>query len=275
MYEDYLNKVIEIIPYGSPTLNTKIIKSIQEVKFKNEENVPLIITKMDLYFKLITAINNYIKSPNCPQSQVNRDNIYNLFNTLLSSFHSIFINSNHLEIYTDENLNSVFIIINTILESVNDLEPDALRLKPRKIIDIENDIFNLFEKMLVKNNSIFNYLIEKMEIDIKNPHSEAICQRSLKCFQNIITKLDDKNIYGIKKEDNETIKKFIKKIKDIINLRNKSEIIEVLIKTNPAEHNLQESIIFKKYLIYFINSFEKICENYLEYKKSLNNEEIK
>ena len=274
IYEDYLNKVIEIVPYGSPTLNTNIIKSLQEVKIKSEENVPLIITKMDLYLKLIIAINNYIKSPNCPISQVNRATVYILFNTLLSSFRIIFITSNHLEIYTDENLNGVFVIINTILESANDLEPDLLRLKPRKIIEIENDIFSFLEKILVKNNSIFNYLIEKMEIDIKNPHSEAICQRSLKCFQNIITKKDDKNIYGIKKEDNETIKKFIEKIKDIINLRNKSEIIEVLIKTNPAEHNLQESIIFKKYLIYFINSFEEICENYLEYKESINNEEI-
>ena len=273
MFEDYLNIITEIIPFGSQTLITNILKSIQEIKMKNEENVLLIVTRLDLYFKLIMEINNFIKSPKFQIKQENKSIIYILFNTILSSFRSIFITSNHLEIYTKENVKKILIVIDTILKTIPDLEPESLKLKPRKIVDIENDVFNFLDKMLVKNNCILDYLIKKMEIDIKNPHSEAICQRALKSFQDIITNKEDKNIYGLKKEELETIQNLIEKITDIINLRNENEIMDFLIKTNPEPNQFQEGIIFKKYFSYFINIFDAILENYLKYKKNINIEE--
>ena len=64
IYEKYLNKIVEIIPSGSNLLITDILKSLIEIKISKNSNVPIISTKKDRYFKILSLIDIYFKGPN-------------------------------------------------------------------------------------------------------------------------------------------------------------------------------------------------------------------
>jgi hypothetical protein len=192
IFEDFLNKLTEIIPIASPLLNTDVLKSILEIKLNKNENTSMIVKKLDMYFKIIALINEYIKGENFVISQFNKVPAYKLFNSILLFIGNIFLDDNYLEIYTDDNLKIVIEIFNTLFDSIYTIEPKLLELKPRKLVDFENDIFNLIEKMPIQNNTIFNFIIDRMNFDIKNLHTDAISRRLLECFQNMISKKENK-----------------------------------------------------------------------------------
>ena len=267
IFEDYLNKIMEVIPFGSPILNTEILKSILEIKLNKNEN-----KKLDIYFKLLLLINDFIKGPNFIISQFNKVPAYRLFNSILSFIENIFLDKNHAEIYTDKNLKIILDIENNLFKSVYLIEPKLLEMKPRKLVEFEQKIFVLFEKMPVQNKVIISYLIDKIYFDYKNLHTDAISRRSLECLQNILNKKENK--FGLKKEEYEIVKELMKKIKEMILFSNKSEIIESLVKSSSDENNLKESLPFHIYFIYFIKIIDEISSNFLKYKENSDNEEI-
>ena len=271
IFDNYLNEIIDIIPVGSTQLNTEILKSILEIKIKKNENLPKIITKIDIYFKILLLINEFIKSPNFQTSLVNKVPTYRLFSSIISYLSSIYWDDKHKEIFTDDNLKKIFIIINAMFESVYTIESKLIEIKPRKIIDLENKIFDFLEKIPAQNILLLNYLMDKMNFDIKNPHSEAIYRRALECFQNIICNKD--NNFGCSNEQNETIIKLIEKIKGLINLTYKKEYIECLINTSHDKNNIQECIPLKAYIICFIKIIDQIFNNYIKYKENLDEKE--
>ena len=273
LFDNYLNEIIDIIPVGSIQLNTEILKSILEIKIKKNENIPKIITKIDIYFKILSLMNEFIKSPNFQISQFNKVPTYRLFHSVITYLSSIYWDDKHKEIFSEEYLKKIFIILNTMLESVYSIEEKLIEIKPRKIIDLESEIFRFLERIPIQNILIFNYLIDKMNFDIKNPHSEAIFKRSIECFAKIICKKD--NIFGVSNEQNETIKKLIEKVTGLINLTYKNEAIECLINTSYDRNNIQECIPFKAYIICFINIIEQIFNNYIKYIDNLDEKEKK
>ena len=275
IFDNYLNEILDIIPFGSTQLNSEILKTILEIKIKKNDNIPKIITKIDIYFKILLLINDFIKSPNFTFSQFNKVPIYKLFHSILSYLSSIFWDNKHEEIFSDDNIKNIFIILNTLFESMYSIETKLLEIKPRRIIEIENEIFSFLEKIPVQNNVIFNYLIDKMNFDFKNPHSEAIYRRSLECFQNNICKNENNNNnFGLSKEQSEIIKKLIEKITELINQSNKNEFIECLMNTSYDKNDIQECLPFKSYLISFIKIIDQIFNNYLIYKEKLEDKEI-
>ena len=272
IFEDFLNKLTEIIPIASPLLNTDVLKSILEIKLNKNENTSMIVKKLDMYFKIIALINEYIKGSNFVISQFNKVPAYKLFNSILLFIGNIFLDDNYLEIYTDDNLKIVIEIFKTLFDSIYTIEPKLLELKPRKLVDFENDIFNLIEKMPIQNNTIFNFIIDRMNFDIKNLHTDAISRRLLECFKNMISKKENK--FGLKKEEYEIFKKLKEKIKEIILLSTKNEVIESL-SLSKIEEN-EEKIPFHIYLDHFIKIIDEMCNNLLKHKEKLNNDnEIK
>ena len=270
IFENYLNKIIEIIPKGTTSLNTDILKSILEIKLNNNENMPMISTKLDIYFRILILINEYIKSPDFSISKFNKVPTYRLYNGIISYLSCIFCENNKLDIYTDENFKNVFNVLNTLFESVYSIEPKLLEIKPRKLITLEDDIFNFLEKIPVQKNTLLNYIIDKMVLDIKNPHSESICSRAIECFQKMICKNDGEYKFGLKKEEKEIIQKFIEKIKDLINLRNNNEVIECLMNTTLDKNNMKDNVVFKVYLNNFIKIIDEIiCNNFSKHKESM------
>ena len=275
IFENYLNKVMELIPYGTPYLNTDILKSIVEIKLNKNENVSMIVKKLDFYFKIILLLNDYIKSPNFVYSQFNKAPAYRLFNHILTFIGNIFLDPNYLEVYTDENLKIIFDLFNTLFETIYSIEGKLLEIKPRKIIEFENEIFALFEKMLVQNNSLFNYIINKINFDFSNIHSDAITKRSLECLHNIICKKENKYKFGLKNEEFETLKQLIVKVNEIILLTNKKDVIECLAKSQSEGNDVEEKIPFHIYLDYLIKIIDEICNHILKFKEELKEEEIK
>ena len=275
IFENYLNKVMEIIPYGTPYLNNDILKSILEIKINKNENVSMIAKKLDLYFKILLLLNDYIKSPNFVYSQFNKVPAYKLFNAILSFIGNIFLDQNYLEVYTDENLKIIFDLFNTLFKTIYSLEGKLLEIKPRKIIEFENEIFSLFEKMLVHNNSLFNYIINKIHFDISNLPSDAISKRALECLNNIICKKENKYKFGLKNEEFENIKQLIIKINEIILLSNKTDVIECLVKSHPEGNDIEEKIPFHTYLDYLFKIVVENCNHILKFKEESKEEEIK
>jgi hypothetical protein len=238
IFENYLNKIIEIIPKGSVSLISDIIKSILDIKINKNEKKLKLYDKLDIYFKILKLTNEFIKGPNFTISKFNKEPAYNLFNNILSFLIYILWDNNNIEELNDEHFKNVFDILNSLFEFIYSIEPKLIEIKPRNLTNLEKDIFLLLENIPVIKTIILNYLIEKMAIDIKNPHSEVICNRSIESFQIIICKTEEEHKFGLRKEENEIIKNFIKKIKDIFDLRNKNEIIECLINTTLDKNNM-------------------------------------
>ena len=272
LFDDYLNKLVEIIPVGSSLLNADILKSILEIKLNKNENISMIVKKLDIYFKILLLMNNYIKSPNFIVAQFNKVPTYSLFKGIILFIENIFLEKNQTELYTDENLKIIFDIEDTLFKSFYSIEPKLLEIKPRKLVDFEQDNFMLFQKMPVQKNVIYNYLIDKINFDYKNLHSDAISRRALECFQNILCK--DENKFGLKKEEIEIIKELTKKLKEIILISDQKEVIESLFSTGSNEDNAEENIPFHLYFNYYIKIIDEIYVNFLKYKQILNNEEI-
>ena len=279
IFDNYLNKIIEIIPFGSTILNTDILKSIIEIKLNKNENVPMIITKIEIFFKILSLLNDFIKSPNFTVTQFNKVSSYKLFGAILNYISSIYLEGTHIEIFTDDNLKNIFTITDTLFKMVYTIEPKLLEMKPKKIIEFENEIFNFFEKIPVQNYCLFNYLIDNMILDVKSPHTDAIFRRSLECFENIITKNENWNKFGLKKEECEIIKKLIKKIEEIINLLNNNEVVEILFNSASSENDEKEenekNINLQEYLSSFIKIMDGICNNFVKYKEKEDNNESK
>ena len=273
LFNNYLNKIMEIIPVGSTPLNTDIMKSILEIKTNKIENMPKIATKLDVYFKIILLMRDYIKGPNFSVSQFNKVPTYKLFGSILSYLSSIFWDNNHIEIFTNDNLKNIFSIINTLFETVHSIEPKLLEIKPRKLLEFENDIFSFLEKMPTENNLIFSYIVEKIAFDYQDPHTEAVCLRALECVQNMICNPEKRKvIFGIKKEEKEIFIKLVEKMKDIMNLRNKDEVVECLINTYTDKNNLKKAISFDQYMDIFIKIIDEMCSNFTKYKESMDDE---
>ena len=263
IYEKYLNKIIEMIPFGSNLLNTDILKSLIELKISKSSNVPIISTKKDAYFKILSLIDNYFNNPNFALNKIFRVQTYRFFTSILSYINNI----PKEEVYSDENLKIIFDIIDKFLIFSNELESSVLKSKPKKILDFENEIFEFLENIKLNENTIFNYLFDKMTIDFKNIHSEAIFKKSFESFHNLIMpKINDKNIFGINKGEKEIICKYIGKFKEFINLRNNNEIIEFLINSN-TNNNIEDEMNLDKYLENFIQIINEIFLNFFKILK--------
>ena len=262
IYEKYLNKIVEIIPSGSNLLITDILKSLIEIKISKNSNVPIISTKKDRYFKILSLIDIYFKGPNFILNKIFRVQTYRFFSSILSYINNI----PKEEAYSDENLKNIFDIIDKFLLCSFELESGVLKSKPKKILDFENEVFVFLENIKLQENSIFNYLFDKMTLDFKNPHNEAIFQRSFESFHNLIkSKINDKKIFGINKGEKEIIYKYLGKIKDLINLRNNNEIFENLINSNLNKNfNIRDEINIDKYLENFIKIIDEIFQNFFK-----------
>lgn len=70
----------------------------------------------------------------------------------------------------------------------------------------------------------FTYLVNFLNFDTANPHSEAYCRRAMDLAESFITPKHRQNMLL------EYLPKIIQKFKDICCYRNKSEYFEILIK---------------------------------------------
>ena len=258
IYEKYLNKIIEIIPIGSCELINDILKSLIEIKTSKNSDIPLIETKTTKYFEILSLIIAYLNSKNFILNKNNKVQIYRLFKSILSYLNFFPGDKKN----SNENAKNLFIIIDTLLICTKKLETNLLESKPGRILDFEEEIFNFLENIKIPNNFVFNYLFNKMNLDLTNLHSVAICRKSFESIHNLISKnIKDKYINGIDKEGKEIICKYIEKVKNLMNMRNNNGTIEFIIKSNNNINNIKNEINFDKYLESFIKIINEICIN--------------
>ena len=263
-FEKYLNKIIEIIPVGSNILISEILKSLIDIKISKNSNIPIIKTKNDISYQILSLIILYLKSPNFILDMNIKPSIYRLFRSILSFIDSILDE----EIKLNKHIKDVFTIIDLILNFVSKLESKLLESKPGKIMDFENEIFEFLEKTNVKNSIIIEYLLDKINLDIKNQHNNAIYKKCFETCQNLLNKMLSNNKgFGINKEEKNIIYKYIQKIKSFMNLRNDKEIIEFLFNSNNDKNNIKDEINFNKYLESFIKIINDVCINFLKVKE--------
>ena len=81
-----------------------------------------------------------------------------------------------------------------------------------------------------------------------------------------------KDIFGLKKEEKEIFIKLVEKMKDIMNLRNKDEVVECLVNTCTDKNNLKKAISFDQYIDIFIKIIDEMCNNFTKYKESMDDE---
>ena len=268
IYELYINKIIELIPFCSNLLITDILKSLVEIKTSKNSNIPLIETKIENFFKILSLISSYLKGKNFSLDKNNKSKIYRLFKSILSYLNYI----PDKEVYSNENIKTIFDILDSLLSHVCELESTLLKSKPRKILDLENDIFVFVEKIKIDKNFKFNYFFDKMNLDLKNPHSEAICRRSFEGINNLINiKIKAKTIFGIKTEEKDIICKYIEKIENIMKMRNNDEAIEFIFNSSTDKNNIKDEINFDKYLENFIKIINEICKNFFEIREDEKN----
>ena len=120
---------------------------------------------------------------------------------------------------------------------------------------------------------MFGYILEKIVLDYQDPYTEAVCQIALEFVQNMICNPEKRKVnFGLKKEEKEIFTKIVEKMKDIMNLRNKNEIMECLINTCTDNNNLKTAIGFGQYMDIFIKIIDEIGSIFTKCKESMNDE---
>ena len=131
---------------------------------------------------------------------------------------------------------------------MNYTEYNFIKANPKVLINSESYLFELIEllgKTLKDNNIlilIINYLISFISFELKNPHSEILCKRSIECIEIIFN--NNENIHIISNEE-------IAKI--ILNIINKSiEILQKRYDNTVLEHLIKFHKNDNKYIFNFL-----------------------
>ncbi len=163
-------------------------------------------------------------------------------------------------------------IINALIASCYNNEENVINETPYILLNDENKIFEFLSDVLnsIYNindslNKYFSYLIQLMQIDLNDLHSEALCRKSLDLIIKFLTN---------NKIDNDIIllnsPKFIAESTKLILLRNKTDYINSLL------HSLTKTKLSNQLWHYTSECLIKILKfiiitNSTNWKKDINN----
>jgi hypothetical protein len=235
---------------NSPLISSNILKCIVDLEFLDEK---LFIENLSSNWEILNEIGKFIEDENLFINNYSKTvNGEKLIEIIVETLRNIFTKLINIKNIDDSILNKeiekLIKYIPKIFISLNYTEYNFIKANPKVLINSESYLFELIEllgKTLKDNNIlilIINYLISFISFELKNPHSEILCKRSIECIEIIFN--NNENIHIISNEE-------IAKI--ILNIINKSiEILQKRYDNTVLEHLIKFHKNDNKYIFNFL-----------------------
>ena len=153
----------------------------------------------------------------------------------------------------DKEIEKLILFSPKIISALKLTELNFIKANPKVLINTESYLFELIQILgkTVKNNdiliSILNYMISFISFDLKEPHTEILCKRSLECIESIFN--SNEHIHDISNEDMaKIILNIVNSIIQIFKKRNDNEILSHVIKYHKKEDKYIFNFLIDKLL---------------------------
>ena len=246
----FINKCLDLMKKNSPLISSNILKCIVDLEFLDEK---LFIENLSSNWDILNEIGKFIEDENLFINNYSKTvNGEKLIEIIVETLRNIFTKLIYIKNIDDSILNKeiekLIKYVPKIFISLNYTEYNFIKANPKVLINSESYLFELIEllgKTLKDNNIlilIINYLISFISFELKNPHSEILCKRSIECIEIIFN--NNENIHIISNEE-------IAKI--ILNIINKSiEILQKRYDNTVLEHLIKFHKNDNKYIFNFL-----------------------
>ena len=246
----FINKCLDLMKKNSPLISSNILKCIVDLEFLDEK---LFIENLSSNWDILNEIGKFIEDENLfinnYSKTVNGEKLIEIIVETLRNIFTKLINIKNIDgSMLNKEIEKLIKYIPKIFISLNYTEYNFIKANPKVLINSESYLFELIEllgKTLKDNNIlilIINYLISFISFELKNPHSEILCKRSIECIEIIFN--NNENIHIISNEE-------IAKI--ILNIINKSiEILQKRYDNTVLEHLIKFHKNDNKYIFNFL-----------------------
>ena len=259
IFVSFLNKIKEIIPYGTIILNSDILHGLSEIKNIKISNVLILPSRLDIFFEIMDKFGEYVHSERFILTPYNKMQCIRMINNLIINLNDIFLIKSNFDIFNmkmEEIFSKIFNILKFVFYTNFNLEFKTLEYSPKKLTEIEENVFNFVENIPIYNEDyIFNYLLEFINYNIKDTHSGAKCKRAIECLTYIIDKSDG-NCLILKKEKQTFLFDIINKLKGLFYNMKNIQIKEYL-KINNNKNNTMFNELIRQISKFFLSVINK------------------
>ena len=257
----FINKCLDLMKKNSPLISSNILKCIVDLEFLDEK---LFIENLSSNWEILNEIGKFIEDENLFINNYSKTvNGEKLIEIIVETLRNIFTKLINIKNIDDSILNKeiekLIKYVPKIFISLNYTEYNFIKANPKVLINSESYLFELIEllgKTLKDNNIlilIINYLISFISFELKNPHSEILCKRSIECIEIIFN--NNENIHIISNEEiAKIILNIINKSIEILKKRYDNTVLEHLIKFHKNDNKYIFNFLIDKLLYNIFDS---------------------
>ena len=260
IFISFLKKLIEIIPYGTISLNSDILHGLSEIKNIKNNNTFLLPSKIDIFFEIMNEFKEFVNSERFKLTQFNKMQCIKMINNLINNLNDIFLIELNYEIFNIEKeqlFNKIFDILEFVFHTNSNIEKKILEYSPQKLTEIEENIFNFIQNIPIVNEQfLFNYIFKFISYDIKDAHSGAKCKRMIECLIYIINKTDG-NCFFLKEKNKSFLFKIMDKLNGLFD-NMKNDIINEYLNSHKNKNDIMFNVLIKQISQLFLAMINKI-----------------
>ena len=260
IFISFLKKLLEIIPYGTISLNSDILHGLSEIKNIKNNNIFLLPSKIDIFFEIMNKFKEFVNSERFKLTQFNKMQCIKMMNNLINNLNDIFLIELNYEIFNIEKeqlFNKIFDILEFVFHTNSNIEKKILEYSPQKLTEIEENIFNFIQNIPIVNEQfLFNYIFKFISYDIKDAHSGAKCKRVIECLIYIINKTDG-NCFFLKEKNKSFLFQIIDNLNGLFN-NMKNNIINEYLNSHKNKNDIMFNVLIKQISQLFLAMINKI-----------------
>ncbi len=263
-----INMLVRIMRVTTPEIASSVLKALQEIYYSNLE---LFLAYFEEIWKVYDELGRFITTEFFLSSLCTMATSSKMVYNVLEILREIFLKESNImkksDLLEDKNLNNLLSFIFNLIKSSKNSEGIQSITNPQRLLGDEKQIFEFVEKIskiLVSESAwkiYCSFLSSYLIFDVNEPHSEAHLRKSLELFENFF---GGGNIHLESNFIREYLPHLIQDVKEIACLRNKNEIVSVLIKNNKTQMQLWHIASFQliKILSYILCGRNKNREDY-------------
>ena len=264
IYTSFLKKIVDIIPFGTISLNSDILHGLSELKNIKSNNKYLLPSKLNIFFEMMDKFNEFIHSGRFILTPYNKMICLKMINNLITLLNDIFGNKLNYDIFLiqkEQIFNKIKDIIEFVFYANSIIEKKALDFSPQRLTEIEENIFDFIQNIPIINEKyIFDYILKYINYDISIIHSGAICQRAIECLIYIINKNSD-NCFILKENNKNFLFQIIDNFHELFKAMKNDNIKQFIIDSKKSNKKIE--IMFNDYMK-LISKFFLLLVNNIE-----------
>ena len=250
----FIDKCLDLMKKNSPLISSNIFKNITDLELLDEQ---LFLKNLQANWKIINEIEKFIETEifiNKYSKTVDGEKLIEIIVEILRNiFNKLISIKNEDDLIIDKEIEKLILFSPKIISAIKLTELNFIKANPKVLINTESYLFELIQILgeTAKNKVILilllNYLVSFITFDLKEPHTEILCKKSLECIEIIFN-----NNAGIHIISNEEIAKIIlnlvNNIIQICKKRNDNEILLHVIKYHKSEDKYIFNFLIDKLL---------------------------